>query len=119
MPGPQVPFVSRMLQLKSRLRECRELHEECKTTNTIMPTRLIEITRTSDFSVRLVNSNDLEAGQIQYTALSHCWGTFDEGPTKTTVRNFKARADQIPWNNLPQTFRDAIKVTNALDMRYI
>ena len=84
-----------------------------------MPTRLVEITRTNDFSVRLVNSNELGAGKIQYTALSHCWGTIDEGPTKTTVRNFKAHADQIPWNNLSQTFRDAIKVTNALDMRYI
>ena len=118
-PGSQVSFVSRMLQLKSCLRECRELHEECKTTNTIMPTRLVEITRTNDFFVRLVNSNDLEAGKIQYTALSHCWGTRDEGPTKTTVRNFKAHADQIPWNNLSQAFKDAIKVTNALDMRYI
>ncbi|PMD18261.1 HET-domain-containing protein [Hyaloscypha hepaticicola] len=119
MSGPQVSFASRLLQLKTRLRECRELHEECKTTNTIMPTRLVEITRTSDFSVRLVNSNDLEAGLIKYTALSHCWGTIDDGPPKTTMRNFKAPADQIPWNDLPQTFRDAIKVTNALDMRYI
>lgn len=119
MPGPQFSFVSRILQLKTLLRECRELHEDCKTTNTIMPTRLVKITRTSDFSVRLVNSNDLEAGQTQYTALGHCWGTIDDGPPKTTVRNFKAHADQIHWNNLPLTFRDAIKVTNALDIRYI
>ena len=84
-----------------------------------------------------------------YAALSHCWGgaplaqsgsislpgflssiqtsaegtpsdvVAGSGPLRTLTVNIEDRLKSIPMNILPRTFRDAVKVTRGLGLRYI
>lgn len=50
-------------------------------------------------------------------ALSYCWGT---GQTLvTTLENSASHMIEIPFQRLPQTIQDAIKITRNLGIRYL
>ncbi|EGO56245.1 hypothetical protein NEUTE1DRAFT_34046, partial [Neurospora tetrasperma FGSC 2508] len=49
---------------------------------------------------------------LTYTCLSHCWGT--QQPLKTTQRNYSQHLASIEWDQIPQTFQDAIQLTRNL-----
>ena len=79
-----------------------------------MPTRILDIGDAESEQVYLRESG----GQLgTYVALSHCWGR---------QQNFKATATTMPLLmagistvDLPKTFRDAIKITKLLGIRYL
>ena len=52
-----------------------------------------------------------------YTALSHCWGS--EQNFTTTHSTLNERRNSIQYHDLPKTFRDALKVTKAIGLRYL
>ena len=52
-----------------------------------------------------------------YICLSHCWGAFQ--PLKTTKETLPKFKDNIPWDELPKTFQDAVNVTRWLGLRYL
>lgn len=54
---------------------------------------------------------------VKYIALSHCWGTEQNFTTTKATRD--ARMKEIAWNELPKTYRDAIKVARKLHIRYV
>ncbi|KAE9378648.1 HET-domain-containing protein [Stipitochalara longipes BDJ] len=54
---------------------------------------------------------------LRYLALSYCWG--ETGNLITTPENIEARSTSIPWNEIPQTIKDAILVTRKLGFRYL
>ncbi|KAI1621218.1 heterokaryon incompatibility protein-domain-containing protein [Exophiala viscosa] len=120
-PGNRVSFASRMRRLKELLHECWDSHEDCNPGSTVLPTRLVEITAEGQdgFYLRLVDTDLLDSTKIRYSALSHCWGSASSGPSKTTQANLYLYRRRIPYSDLTQTIKDAVRVTSALDMRYL
>lgn len=53
----------------------------------------------------------------KYICLSHKWGAFK--PIQTTKNNMAHHITGIPWMTLPPTFRDAVKITRFLGVRYL
>ncbi|KAK1246348.1 hypothetical protein MKX08_000150 [Trichoderma sp. CBMAI-0020] len=51
----------------------------------------------------------------------HCWGSSLPASTKTTTFNINSRLSSsgISWGELPQTFRDAIAVSERLGFQYL
>ena len=52
-----------------------------------------------------------------YLTLSHCWGGYHV--ISLFERNQHAFQDNIPWNDLPKTFQDAILVARRLGFSYL
>lgn len=56
----------------------------------------------------------------KYVALSHCWGSQDKWPRcLTTNENYESQLRHIPWDNLPQTFRDTAVFARKLGLEYV
>jgi hypothetical protein len=98
---------------------------------------------------RLILASGIKISSRSYAALSHCWGgtqlaQIDSGsspdclspiqtsakgtpinviigdrPLTTLTENIEDRMKSIPMDILPQTFRDAVKITSGLGLRYI
>jgi hypothetical protein len=100
---------------RSWVNDCVQKHEPCKTVdpNRYTPTRLIDM-RAGTAGLRLVQSFD---NFPEYVALSHCWG--GSLPLRTISANLNDHLDVIPWESMPATFRDAVKVTLAFGYRFL
>ena len=93
---------------------CLDHHSPCASSVRSAgdrPGRLIHVGRTDNFSdVRLCS--DFEANE-RYMNLSHCWG-----PNGVRVKllecNLQQYSAQLPWTDLPRTFKDAIVVVRNL-----
>ncbi|KAF3010454.1 hypothetical protein E8E14_003032 [Neopestalotiopsis sp. 37M] len=87
-----------------------------------LPTRLIYVPENvSNGCIRLVTDTTSLPPRTSYTALTHCWGDF-EPQCLTTVENIDAYSTEgqgIPWETIPQTFRDAMQYTRRLGLEYI
>jgi hypothetical protein len=57
--------------------------------------------------------------KAQYLALSHCWGSVDKAPPKTTKANLEQQLLDIPFRKLPKTFREAILFTKGIGYEFI
>ncbi|KAH6662169.1 heterokaryon incompatibility protein-domain-containing protein, partial [Halenospora varia] len=93
------------------IRVCQDEHEKCRQLNSPLPSRLIDVQNEDPV---LVKSNGLKGS---YTTLSHCWGK-QKLPT-TTSDNIAQRYINIELSELPQTYRDAIKITKRLQIQYL
>ena len=99
--------------MESWLGNCVSNHDICAPKHSkLVPTRLIAL----DGMVRLVTP---ESGSTveSYTALSHCWGK--KPSIKANITNIKSLHRNIPWNELPKSFKDAIEVTRRLSINYL
>lgn len=84
-----------------------------------LPTRLLDIAPRLDLSVILVGTTELMSLPTipSYATLSHCWGLKEFLRTlSTNILSFK---QCIPFEDLPQTFKDAISVARELGIHYI
>jgi hypothetical protein len=62
----------------------------------------------------------LREEEPKYTTLSHCWGPNTSKPRMMTTKLTEAMYMQsIPTDELPRTFRDAIRITRLLQVRYL
>ncbi|CAG9987368.1 unnamed protein product [Clonostachys byssicola] len=99
---------------KSWISECKEYHEGCRPLRRYDgPRRLIRI---CDDAVRLVESDSLD-GTPEYATLSYSWGSVPF--TKLTSETFSSFLREIPFEILPKTFHDAIRLTRKLGLSYI
>lgn len=72
-----------------------------------------------EHTVVLQLRQDIKPG-TKYVALSHCWGEQEHWPKcLTTIETLEERMSHIPWDIIPQTFRDAIIFTRQLGLEYI
>jgi hypothetical protein len=55
----------------------------------------------------------------EYVALSHCWGSPEKQPPKTTLENLDDHRRGIFMTDLPKTFQDAILITRRLRKSYL
>jgi hypothetical protein len=97
------------------MRDCLEDHEECaKGGEECLPTRVIDIGAFETDIPILYSSKGVKA---PYVVLSHCWG--GNIPGKTMKHNEASRHNCLSLEEMPQNFRDAIKITRELGMRYL
>jgi hypothetical protein len=105
-------------QVRGWLRECEEKHPNCPRQPVASPRRLLDvgvpIPPSGSRKIRLVQ--DLP-DPVKYVALSHCCGTGQN--FTTTKQTLEQRLDEIKWNELPKTYRDAVKVARKLHLRYL
>ncbi|KAL9038905.1 MAG: hypothetical protein Q9180_002850 [Flavoplaca navasiana] len=100
------------------LKDCLENHEACRNNQRgYSTTRLLDVDQyRSSGDIVLVET---EAHPLPYTTLSHCWGPPSKGPLTTTLENLPYRLDRINFNELPQTFKDAVNTTRRLGIPYL
>ncbi|KAI0655277.1 heterokaryon incompatibility protein-domain-containing protein [Cubamyces menziesii] len=97
------------------IEQCAREHERCKTPDKPVypaPTRLIDC-RSPDRPVIILTNRIPHT----YVALSYVWG--GNQPHRTTMKNLSSYMDCISLALLPQTIRDAIRVTHELGIDYL
>ncbi|KAK3360435.1 heterokaryon incompatibility protein-domain-containing protein, partial [Lasiosphaeria hispida] len=88
-----------------------------------LPTRLLDVS--NPHTLRLVPGEGIRDGRGgRYIALSHCWGELEPDEVHrycTTKQNIHDREGEggFSLDSLPLTLQDAIKVTQALEVRYL
>lgn len=103
------------------LRDCDDRHKEplvqCQNTSKgELPTRLLDIGSTSSGVVYLRERENIPADNGDWIALSLQWG---KGEYRTTRSNLEEHLSGIKFEDLPDTFKDAVKMTRALGKRYL
>ncbi|KAK7442848.1 hypothetical protein Landi51_09396 [Colletotrichum acutatum] len=111
---------------QARLRHCISEHSLCRAADngSRMPTRVLDLgafdghpggsQETTDSDIRL---HETQGTCDRYVCLSYCWGgTIDIRLTKDRYRSYMHR---ITWSSLPEGYRDAIRLTRKLGIRYI
>ena len=105
------------------VKDCLMNHPKCmKTMEGWLPDRVIDVGPPDGSLVpRLVEtaelSHALTKSELNYVALSHCWGPKQIITTRTAT--FEERKRGIAMEDLSQTFRDAIAATRKLERRFI
>ncbi|KAM7199739.1 Heterokaryon incompatibility protein (HET) domain containing protein [Naviculisporaceae sp. PSN 640] len=113
------------------LRDCDRNHQQCRVghlpkplSGPFLPTRLLEVGR-SRTRVWLRETKHMTVdevrGDIRYVALSHPWGDAKlHNHFCTTHANVASRiCGGISVEDFPNTLKDAIRVTQALNIRYL
>jgi hypothetical protein len=106
-------------------KQCQESHDSCFLPSIdFMPKRLIEIARGNRlenvggrWSLRLHHPNKCKEPIEPYVALSYCWG--QDQHFKLTRGTINSMSNEIIWQDLPQTIKDAIFVTQELHIRFL
>ena len=118
LPPCRKPLIRRQDQFQEVLLDwldgCDKNHPSCQRTERGLPTRVIDVGNDEGDEPFLHIS---EGKKGSYVALSHCWG---EGlSVRTEKSNFSKHQSSIPFNTLPKSFKDAISVVRAINIRYI
>ena len=93
--------------------ECLPSHTECLLNSVSpLPTRIIHIQGPDKARLHISGTEHAE-----YACLSHCWG--GQSVIQTTTRNLEQYTAEIPWEELPRTFRDAIIFAYSIGFKYL
>lgn len=88
-------------------------------TGSYMPSRLLYVPPDPTKGFVLRPKENVPQG-AKYVALSHCWGSRDKWPRcLTTSANYEQQLSHIPWDTIPQTFRDTAIFARKLGLEYI
>jgi len=109
----------RFFLLRAWLDEC-DSHPCCKEPRNYRPTRLLDVSNPN--ALQLVSGEKID--DEPYIVLSHCWGNLEPDEVSaycTTGQNVHVREGNSGFidTSLPATFLDAVKVTRALNIRYL
>jgi Heterokaryon incompatibility protein (HET) len=97
--------------------DCATEHRLCaQKRNEFLPTRLIDISTHTDILPRLLETSEIVSG-IKYATLSHCWGK--HMPKRLQQDNLLSMKTKIVFSELSKTFKDAMRITKYLGLRYI
>ena len=114
--------------LRHWLQDCDRKHEYCHgDTQEALPTRLIDVGTEEKEELRLIETREEEIAVREYIALSHPWGDTAKYKAFSTLRRDPSGAGHelrlfkrsIPPEQLPATFKDAIRSTRKLGVRYL
>ena len=103
-----------MTFIQSRLAECEANHKCAPLEASSLPRRVLDVGANKDSKTFL---HETHGESAPYITLSHCWGK--RLMMKTTKTNYDQRRNGISWAQFPATFRDAIRLTRALKIRYL
>jgi Heterokaryon incompatibility protein (HET) len=99
---------------------CQRNHDLCRnltSTNHPMPTRLVDVgLSVMNKHVRLCRSSGVPAG-TPYVTLSHRWGSKQLFCLRK--ENRLSLEKKIPVSKLPKVFRNAIRFTRRIGIRYL
>ncbi|KAF2838405.1 HET-domain-containing protein [Patellaria atrata CBS 101060] len=97
------------------INDCTREHIDCSGPHpTVLPTRVIDVgSEFEEPKLRISNSSE----SAKYAALSYCWGKIPF--LKTTASTLSKHKAGIPFDKLPETFRDAILLCRKLQIRYL
>ncbi|KIL85215.1 hypothetical protein FAVG1_11644 [Fusarium avenaceum] len=119
-PPPTDPHfhASQLSVLASKwAKNCQQNHGHCKSgDHHFRPKRLIRIVDLNDLKIIFPRDLPLE-DQVDYVALSHCWG--GGSPLILTKTNESEFQRHIPMEDLPTTFREAILACSELGFSHI
>ncbi|KAK3369420.1 heterokaryon incompatibility protein-domain-containing protein [Lasiosphaeria ovina] len=108
-------FDGRLQLIKPWLQDCQSNHPLCTpSAPQNLPKRVLDVSP-PDCALRLHEPAANETGT--YFCLSHRWGT--PQPLTTTTATLSQRMQNIPWEDVPKTFQDAIQITRSLGVRYL
>jgi hypothetical protein len=105
------------------IQDCQDHHEKCNKNKPMTaawrPSRLIYVGPSSQPLRPRLHISELVAleEQVQYTTLSHCWGTSQIFRLLST--NIDSLMDGIPLKSLTKVFCDAMDLTRRLGIEYI
>ena len=88
-------------------------HHDCSSHPKALPTRLVNIGSSDYISLRLVENTQMDP-ELQYTALSHCWGEIPM-PVKLLQRNFESFKKRIEFTQLSHSSRTPLKWCDISD----
>ncbi|KAF2450898.1 HET-domain-containing protein [Karstenula rhodostoma CBS 690.94] len=99
------------------LRTCRDMHGYCEETylDKVLPTRLLRV-GADNSELRLALSSSLPQS-TEYATLSHRWGS--KPFLKLTRANIDAFLDNVRFESLSKTFRDAITAARNLGFKHL
>jgi hypothetical protein len=97
--------------LRAWIDECLTSHPDCMIQTKPLPTRVLDV---SNDKICLFISCGQES---PYAALSHCWGKIPI--IQATTSALQVNLDGISWDNLSQTFKDAVTTTRMLGLQYL
>lgn len=112
--------------IKNWLEECSTTHSECqqlqqgnKSLGKLAsgPRRLLYLFGNVSHPQIRLQENDPADKAPQYIALSYCWG--GDQPFKLLNHLVQLWAKDMPYDQLPQTLKDAIQVTMDLGMKHL
>lgn len=108
--------------LRQWMADCEDNHSHCqhaKSTHGGSPTRLIYVGSPDGSQgpfLRLCEDQE----DRSYTILSHCWEDCDASTVLTlTAGNLDSMQRSFEFDDLPQSFRDAMIITRMLRFRYL
>jgi hypothetical protein len=104
--------------IQAWLSECQRTHSKCKAPSSDVPSRLLDVGLDDPTIVRLVETSPNPDVAIRYACLSHCWG-LTRSKHITHAENLAVNLTGIPVAELPKTFRDAVDISRALELRYL
>ncbi|KAJ9624451.1 hypothetical protein H2203_005186 [Taxawa tesnikishii (nom. ined.)] len=98
---------------------CATKHKRCAApARSSLPRRVIQVqSHAGECRLCLVETSIPFILSGQYVALSHCWGS--RQPLKTTSKVLEQHRQQIPWDDPPKTYQDAVLVCMALGFQYL
>lgn len=100
--------------IQNWIQTCSTEHEECGAIEDAkLPTRLVDV-GLKDGIIKLLETKG-QSGK--YAALSHCWGK--ERIITTTKATLKERKEGIRFEQLSETFYQAIQLTRRLAIPYL
>lgn len=105
---------------KDWISKCEKKHKACRSRRTsqpFLPTRLIDIGESMDWSeLRLYETSPNDNG-IEYLVLSHCWG--GEIPECLTSSTYKQMLGHINYKVRSRNFQDALRFTRQIGFKYL
>jgi len=99
------------------MKKCNEGHALCsRPINSRLPTRVIDVGQAENSDIVYLKETR-DSDRDPYMSLSHCWGK--ELIITTTTNTLQDRKVGIRISELPKTFRDAVRITRGLGVRYL
>ncbi|KAL8391893.1 hypothetical protein RB595_002189 [Gaeumannomyces hyphopodioides] len=113
-PNPSPGSEDGLAQAKAWLDACVQNHgPSCGAQETpVLPTRVMDVSKPT---LRLYETSAGETGN--YAALSYCWGGVQA--YQCTTGTLPALLAGFPFDDLPQTLKDAVTVTRSLGLKYL
>ena len=113
---------------KKWLDECKTMHPDCspkpsgktqpiKKSKSYLPSRLVYVGKSIDSSELYLYKTSPEDTNIDYMALSHCWGRTVK--YKLTEHTYKEMCTHIGYTDLAPNFQDAVSFARHMGCHYL
>lgn len=100
------------MTIKTWIYACDRTHTECQNTRSKLPKRVLQV---ANGKIQLIES---EGRTGDYITLSHCWGA-PGSQLKTTPETIEKWKEDIPFEELSQSYKDAVVLTRNFRINFL